>query len=133
MKKIYLTFLSLLFWCTQFSFAQTISVHNAEQSNRVLDLPAPQKTPFITPSAGNTLYPGGFSPDRCGYVTQFNQMVAQGYDKAAFEEIINSKVAEIQAARANGTARFATYVIPVVFHIIHDGTAEGVGANVVAS
>jgi hypothetical protein len=59
-----------------------------------------------------------------------NKAVAAGYDRAAFEAYINQTIASIKASK--GTA-VTNYIIPVVFHVIHDGTAEGTGANIIAS
>lgn len=75
------------------------------------------------------LKPDGFQKDRCGFVTQMNKAKAAGYDQAAFEAIVNQKIAEMKASRVEAV----NYVIPVVFHVIHDGTAEGTGANIIAS
>ncbi len=74
--------------------------------------------------------PNGYIKDRCGFVTQMDKAVAAGYNRAAFEDVINRKIAELKANR--GTA-VTNYIIPVVFHVIHNGTAEGTGANILAA
>lgn len=135
MNKFYIAVLGILLLTLQPAFAQ-----NPSQKNSLLQSVLSKRT--LIP-AGNTASPvfntstargsNGFVADRCGYKAQFNRAVASGYDKSAFEAIINRKVEEIKAARAAGNARFANYTIPVVFHIIHDGTAEGSGANVTAA
>ncbi|RYE19228.1 MAG: hypothetical protein EOP51_20350, partial [Sphingobacteriales bacterium] len=134
MKKICLPIWAVLLLWVNFSHAQqnpakkTSSVSSILQARNLVRPGNPSPT-----ASSNNLGPKGFIKDRCGYEMQYNKAVAAGYNKAAFEAVIDQKVKEIQAARANGTARFANYVIPVVFHIIHDGTAEGVGANLSAA
>ena len=130
MKKFYSpVFYLLLLFVSQISFAQvapqkTSVLNKVQHLRNLVTANTPAQAP---PSIGSN----GFIEDRCGYITQYNKMAAAGYDKNAFEAIINNKIVEIKAARAQG--RFANYVIPVVFHIIHDGTVEGVGANLSAA
>ncbi len=78
----------------------------------------------------SNIQPNGYLADRCGFVTQMDKMKAMGYDQGAFENFINQKIAENKAARG---AAIVNYIIPVVFHIIHDGTTEGTGTNIFAS
>ena len=130
MKKIYPALMAMLLFVTNFALAQQDPSPKKSPLQSVLNLrnlvPA---TPAIDIPQGTGS--NGFRADRCGYATQYNRAVAAGYDKAAFETIINNKIREIRDARTQG--RFASYVIPVVFHIIHDGTAEGTGANLSAA
>lgn len=135
MKKIYPALLGLLVMVAQVAIAQNSPVpktaaqkpSNLRSFVRTTPQPA---APATTIPAGSG--PNRFIADRCGYMTQHKKAVAAGYDKAAFERIISQKVAEIQAARLSGAARI-NYVIPVVFHIIHDGEAEGTGSNLSAA
>jgi hypothetical protein len=124
MKKIYLSLLTMITFACHLSIAQQITPGTVPTQRSLITSSPIQENP--APLGSN-----GFIADRCGYATQYNQMVAAGYDKNAFEAVVNNKIQEIRAARAQG--RFANYVVPVVFHIIHDGTAEGVGANLSAS
>lgn len=135
MKKFYIPVLGFLLLALQPALAQ-----NPSQKNSLLQSVLSKRTLISAGTTGSPAFSvstvregNGFVADRCGYKAQFNRAVASGYNKAAFEAIINQKVEEIKAARAAGNARFANYTIPVVFHIIHDGTAEGSGANVTAA
>lgn len=126
MKKIY-SYLLLM----AFAFSTTVF---AQKINRSISA-APKN--LITAGTSNTsnvpsttLNPYGYSNDRCGFVTQMDKLKAAGYDPAVFEAFINQKIAENKTAR--GTA-IVNYIIPVVFHIIHDGTTEGTGTNIFAA
>lgn len=135
MKKFYIPVLGLLLLALQPALAQNPAQKTSAQTvaglrNFVLTSTQPISTTAMPGGNGQS---NGFNADRCGYTVQFNKAVAAGYNKAAFEAVINRKVEEIRAARASGQARFANYTIPVVFHIIHDGTAEGTGANLSAA
>lgn len=137
MRKFYVTLLALLFIGAQVSFAQQKPVSATAQQvlqSRSL-VPTSQETISVLPANMQPEHrmPSGFAKDRCGFVTQMNAMRAGGFDQNQFEAVIQAKIEEIRAARANGRAAAVNYVIPVVFHVIHDGTAVGSGANIVAS
>ncbi len=125
MKKFYAYLLLLTFVFSTTSFAQKTKPSVLSGPGSLIGQPT---TTGTLPS--NTLQPNGYLADRCGFVTQMDNMKALGYDQAAFETFINQKIAENKAAR--GTA-IVNYIIPVVFHIIHDGTTEGTGTNIFAS
>lgn len=130
MKKLYVCFLAAVLLVSNVVSAQQTPRPDPATLQRIQQLHdlVPANPAIVLPQGtqGN-----GYIADRCGYAVQHNAMVAAGYDKSAFETVINNKIEEIKAARAQG--RFANYVIPVIFHIIHDGTAEGVGPNLSAS
>lgn len=137
MKKISTLLMALMLSSAFVSFGQT----NGKQNNlpavsipKSLNLNGIPLTSFIPVGPELPLMPGQLRPDRCGFVTQMNKAIGQGYDKAAFEAIIQQKIQQIKADRAAGrTVEVVNYIIPVVFHVIHGGTAEGVGENTVAS
>lgn len=135
MKKISYSFLAVLLLGLQMSFAQTWgSSGHFPVAGKIKNLIAPGSSVSAKIPFPQGLAPNGLSKDRCGFVTQRNRALAAGYDEAAFERAVNNKIAEIRAARAAGrTEASINYIIPVIFHIINDGTAEGVGANVAAS
>ena len=119
-----------LFVIALFFAAQPI---NAQQTSSGNLLPTIHTEDLINNGDPAQMMPNGFIRDRCGFVTQMNKAVNAGYDKAAFERMINEKISQIKAARPAGRLTTVNYVIPVIFHVINDGTAEGTGANIVAS
>ena len=124
MKNIFtLVLLGLL--CHTSSIAQKTptKIYNLQNAN--LQSSLPQTTPL--PSSIN----GDDKGDRCGFVIQRENAIANGYMQDDFENIIAQKVEEIKRQRVlNRTTATTNYVLPVIFHIIHDGTAEGTGANI---
>ena len=119
-----------LFTIALFFAAQQI---NAQQNNSGNLQPTIHTADLINNGNPAQMMPNGFIRDRCGFVTQMNRAVNAGYDKAAFEKVISEKINEIKAARQAGRLTAVNYVIPVIFHVINDGTAEGTGANIIAS
>lgn len=137
MRKFYITLLALIFIGAQQSFGQAKqSIRNAQHilDARNLNIqPAPNQ---ILPSAHDPqeLMPNGFVRDRCGFTYEMNKLVAAGYNPAQFEAVIQAKIAEIEANRVAGrTTTAVNYIIPVVFHVIHSGTAVGTGDNITAA
>ena len=132
MRKIYISLLTLLLFNIQISFAQQ---NPGGKQNRPSLSSGPKS--LIVPGTGNSnntippynLNPDGLINDRCDFITQMNRAKAAGYDPAAFEAFISQKIASMKASKVALT----NYIIPVVFHIIHDGTTEGTGANIIAS
>ena len=112
-----------------FAASSTVSAQKIKRS--ISDGPRNLIVPTTNTSTlpSTMLNPNGFIKDRCGFVTQMDRAKAAGYNQAAFEAYINQKIADIKASRVLAV----NYIIPVVFHIIHDGTAEGTGANILAS
>ncbi|MEO6490032.1 MAG: M43 family zinc metalloprotease [Ferruginibacter sp.] len=128
MKKIYLFLLMAITIVPAFSQ----KIYTAQvPGSKTLAVPV---TTTVNGSANavspTSLNPNGFIHDRCGFVTTMNMAKAGGFDQEGFETFINNKIAEMKASRTEATVN---YIIPVVFHVIHDGTAEGVGANVSAA
>jgi len=138
MRKFYLTLLAFILFAFQNSFGQQKQdVRNLQQilDSRNLNIQQPVQS-NIPVNGYNTqeLMPNGFVRDRCGFTFEMNKMVAAGYDTAQFEAIIQAKIAEIKADRAEGRATSAVnYIIPIVFHVIHSGTAIGMGDNITAA
>lgn len=124
MKKIYSFLLLVIFAASSTVSAQKIKPSISDGPRNLI---VPTTNTSTLPST--TLNPNGFIKDRCGFVTQMDRAKAAGYNQAAFEAYISQKIADIKASRVLAV----NYIIPVVFHVIHDGTAEGTGANILAS
>jgi hypothetical protein len=137
MRKFYVTLLALLFVGAQVSYAQQKPVSaTAQQVLQARSLvPSSQETISVIPAEMQPDHrlPNGYVKDRCGFVTQMDAMKAIGYDQNQFEAVVQAKIEEIRAARAMGRASAVNYVIPVIFHVIHEGTAVGTGVNIPAS
>lgn len=135
MRKFYFTLLALTFWAGQLAIGQNNpQIKNAQHILEARSL-VPQPSPNHTQSSAHNpsdLMPNGFLRDRCGFTFNMNRMKAAGYNPAEFEAVVQAKIAEIKAERAMGRAAAVNYVIPVVFHIIHNGTAVGTGDNITA-
>ena len=135
MRKFYFTLLALTFWAGQLAIGQNIpQIKNAQHILEARSL-VPQPSPNHTQSSAHNpseMMPNGFLRDRCGFTFNMNRMKAAGYNPAEFEAVIQAKIAEIKAERAMGRAAAVNYVIPVIFHVIHNGTAIGTGDNITA-
>jgi hypothetical protein len=115
MNKIYSLLLLMTLISSSTLFAQKI---NQPVSTNAKNLyPTETNSAYTSSQPEETLKPGEFIKDRCGFVTQMSKAVAAGYDRAAFENMISQKMASIKASR--GTT-IINYVIPVIFHVIHD-------------
>jgi hypothetical protein len=69
-----------------------------------------------------------FSQDRCG--TFSNHPNNPHQDDATFEKWIKEKIQKRRAFQAQGRTLEATYKIPVVVHIVHNGEPVGKGTNI---
>lgn len=136
MRKFYFTLLTvLIFGVLSVNAQKKLSprlMPIIESQN--LTIPQPQQTVTPTIQQLEQRMPNGFAQDRCGFGIQMNRAIAMGYNPAEFEAAIQAKIEEIRAERAQSrTTDAVNYVIPVVFHIIHSGTAVGTGDNIPAS
>ncbi|MEP7164876.1 MAG: M43 family zinc metalloprotease [Ferruginibacter sp.] len=126
MKKFYSLLLLTLFAASSNLLAQKVNRTISSAPRNLIVEPVITNTSPFPPT---TLNPNGFLKDRCGFVTQMDRARAAGYNQVAFEAYISQKIADMKASRVLAV----NYIIPVVFHVIHNGTAEGVGANILAS
>ena len=69
--------------------------------------------------------------DQCGFLGRMQMQEQRGYYRQGVDSIINTLIARDKQRSGNPSFTMTDYVIPVIFHIIHEpGEAPGTGDNI---
>jgi len=113
MKKIYASLMAVVLFGMQLTHAQTLSVSADGKKHPVKKTMG--SAPVIT-------FPNSTKPEKCGFNLVMKNAQKKGFAQSAFEGKLNELV---KRKMDNGDGFTGIVTIPVVFHVIHMGSAIG--------